>query len=128
MPHQMTETELSRHITQTATAVQADMGGTGMPASAYRSALTYALTEAGSNVESRTISSGNYPGVRLSQPLRVEMVVDDKVIVLCRTEANPRDEAEALTLLRGTGLKLALVINFGASNLRSAVRRVTNYE
>lgn len=124
----MNETELGRLISQVAADVHADMGGAGMAAPAYRDALGYALQQQGLSVESRSIPAGTYPGVKLSRPTRVEMIVDDKVIVVCRTSLEAIDEAQALANLRVTGLKLALIINFGAENLRSAVRRVTNYE
>ena len=124
----MNETELSRQITRVADEVHKSMGGMGLTPIAYRDALTYALTQRGLSVESRTVPAGTYPGVKLSRPLRVEMIVDERVIVACKTETDERDEAEALALLRVTGLKLALIINFGAASLRGAVRRVTNYE
>ena len=124
----MNETELGRTIGQVAADVHKSMGGIGLTAPAYRDALTYALTQHGLTVESRTAPAGTYPGVKLSRPARVDMIVEDKVIVECKTESSPSDEAEALAHLRVTGLKLALIINFGAENIRSAVRRVTNYE
>jgi GxxExxY protein len=124
----MNETELGRTISQLAAEVHQSVGGAGLPAVAYRDALTYALTQRGLPVEARTIPAGTYPGVKLSRSTRVEMIVDDKVIVECKTETGPADEAEALAHLRVTGLRLALIINFGADNIRSAVRRVTDFE
>lgn len=124
----MNETELSRLIVRAAEDVHKSMGGIGLSAAAYRDALTYALTQHGLSVEARTVPAGSYPGVKLSRPTRVDMIVDDSVIVECKTELSDVDEAQALSHLRITGLKLALIINFGASSLRGAVRRVTNYE
>jgi GxxExxY protein len=124
----MNETELGRQIVRLAEDIHRSMGGIGLSAAAYQDALTYALTRAGLNVESRTVPPGTYPGVRLTNPTRVDMIVNDQVIVLCRVTRSETDEAQALAQLRITGLKLALIINFGAPTLRGAVRRVTNYD
>ena len=124
----MNETELGRTIGQVAAEVHKSMGGIGLSAAAYRDALTYALTQRGLTVESRLVPAGTYPGVKLSRPARVDMIVDEKVIVECKIATDEGDDAEALAHLRITGLKLALIINFGSDNIRSAVRRVTNYE
>lgn len=124
----MNETELSRVITGLAEDIHRSMGGIGLSAAAYQDALTYALTRQGIEADSRIVPPGTYPGVKLTNPLRVDMIVDDKVIILCRIRTSELDEAQALSQLRVTGLKLALIINFGAPTLRGAVRRVTNYE
>jgi GxxExxY protein len=124
----MNETELSRVITEQAEDIHRSMGGIGLSAAAYQDALTYALKRRALRVESRVVPPGTYPGVKLANPMRVDTIVEDKVIVLCRTQLSEIDEAQALSQLRVTGLKLALIINFGAASLRGAVRRVTNYD
>ena len=50
------------------------------------------------------------------------MLVDNKAV----TEWNPIFEAQMLTYLRLTGLKLGLVINFGEQFVKNGVHRVVN--
>lgn len=56
------------------------------------------------------------------------MVVNNKVIVEVKatTQYNSIFEAQALTYLRLTGLKLALVINFGERVVKHGIHRVVN--
>jgi GxxExxY protein len=50
------------------------------------------------------------------------VLVDNKAV----TEWNPIFEAQMLTYLRLTGLKLGLVINFGEQFVRNGIHRVVN--
>jgi len=56
------------------------------------------------------------------------MLVEDKVIVECKAteQNNPIFQAQVLTYLRLTGLKLGLVINFGQIKLLDGFCRVVN--
>ncbi len=69
-----------------------------------------------------------YKGKLLATPLRLDMVVADKVVVECKSviEYNTIFEAQALTYLRLTGLKLAMVINFGEPLVSKGIHRVVN--
>jgi GxxExxY protein len=122
----MNESELGHLIVNAATRVQESMGGAGLDAVLYRNALAYDLEQRGLTVERRTVPPGRYRGVKLARPETVDMIVNDQVIVLCKTDFAPRYEAEALSHLRITGLKLGLILNFGARSVKGAVRRVTN--
>lgn len=56
-----------------------------------------------------------YKGQRLAAPLRLDLLVERLVIVEVKATTNYNGifEAQALTYLRLTNLRLALVINFG---------------
>ncbi len=94
----------------------------------YLSTLTYALNQQGLKVERREIPPGTYADVKIKWKTVIEMVVNDALVVECKAEAKwlPSFEAEALSHLRLTGLKLALIINFGVEPLRDGIRRVVN--
>ena len=64
----------------------------------------------------------------MADPLRVDLLVGDLVIVECKatTDYSPIYEAQALTYLRLMNLRLALVINFGARLVRDGIHRVVN--
>lgn len=57
-----------------------------------------------------------YKGVAIREPLFIDVVVEDKVLIEVKaTEKNhPIYETQVLTYLRLTGIKLGLLVNFGA--------------
>ncbi len=124
----MTPQELSRLVSAVAAEVQQQLGGPGLEAQAYLSALTSTLHQRGLKVERREIPPGTYADVKIKWKTVVEMVVNDALVVEVKAEPKWRDsfEAEALSKLRLTGLKLALVINFDSVPLRDGIRRVVN--
>jgi GxxExxY protein len=69
-----------------------------------------------------------YKERELSTPLKLDLLVNQLVIVECKavTQYNAVFEAQALTYLRLTGLKVALVINFGEKLVKNGVHRVIN--
>lgn len=64
----------------------------------------------------------------LAKPLRLDMKVEQLVLVDNKavTVWNPIFEAQMLTYLRLTGLKLGLVINFGERLVHHGIHRVVN--
>ena len=69
-----------------------------------------------------------YKGKRLASDLRLDLLVNDLVIVECKATIayNSLFEAQALTYLRLCDLRLALVINFGERLVRQGIHRVVN--
>jgi GxxExxY protein len=69
-----------------------------------------------------------YKGKVLRKPLRLDMRVEDLVLVDNKavTEWHPVFVAQMLTYLRLTKLRLGLIINYGEAVLKSGVRRVVN--
>jgi len=60
--------------------------------------------------------------------LFIDIFVEDKVLVEVKaTEKNhPIYETQVLTYLRLTGIKLGLLVNFGASYVKDGVSRIIN--
>ena len=69
-----------------------------------------------------------YKGKRLGTPLRLDLKVNGLVLVDNKavTEWNTIFEAQMLTYLRLTKLKLGLVINFGEQYVKNGIHRVVN--
>ncbi len=69
-----------------------------------------------------------YKERKLANPLRLDMLVEKKVIVenKATTNYNSIFEAQARTYLRLLDLKLALVINFGEKYVKDGIHRVIN--
>jgi GxxExxY protein len=79
-------------------------------------------------VDRQKILPISYKGKTLATPLKIDVLVDNRVIVECKSTAeyNPIFEAQTLTYLRLTNLKLGLVINFGTKYVKQGIRRVVN--
>ena len=64
----------------------------------------------------------------MGTPLRLDLLVDGQVIVECKAVElyNMIFNIQVLTYLRLKGLKLGLVINFGAATIKEGFHRVVN--
>ena len=124
----MTENQISREIVLSAIEVHRTLGGPGLLESVYEEALVWELKQRGLNVQRQMMVPIHYKGVSLSSPLRLDLLVHDKVIVECKAlvKYNKIFEAQTLTYLRITGLKLGLVINFGETLVKDGIHRVVN--
>ncbi|MBK9248175.1 MAG: GxxExxY protein [Ignavibacteria bacterium] len=124
----MTENEISAKIIGAAIEVHRVLGGPGLLESIYEEALCQELIERGLQVERQKIVPVLYKGKELASPLRVDILVQGKVIVECKaTERyNSIYESQALTYLRLSNLRLALVINFGEKVVKDGIKRVVN--
>ena len=125
----LNENTLSKTIIGCAIEVHRQLGGPGLLESAYEEALACELTMQGLLVERQVHVPIRYKGQLLETPLRLDLLVEHIVIVECKAveEFNPVYCAQALTYLRMTGLKLALVINFGESMARDGLHRIVNH-
>ena len=124
----MTENEISKIIVDAAVEVHRTLGGPGLLESVYEEALAYELGLRGLKIERQRGVPIIYKGVRLAGGLRLDLLIEDKVIVECKAtrDDNPVFEAQALTYLRLMDLKLALVINFGRRLVKDGIHRVVN--
>jgi len=124
----MTENEISKVIVESAIEVHQELGGPGLLESVYEESLVEELTLRGCKVERQLHVPIIYKGRRLATPLRLDLKVNGLVLVDNKavTEWNPIFEAQMLTYLRLTGLKLGLVINFGERWVKDGIHRVVN--
>ncbi|MCA9146942.1 MAG: GxxExxY protein [Planctomycetales bacterium] len=69
-----------------------------------------------------------YKKVLLATPLRLDLIVEEKVIVdnKAKTEITPIDKQQLLTYLRLRDVRLGLLINFNVPKLVDGVHRVAN--
>jgi len=70
----------------------------------------------------------NYKGVIVKEPFRLDILVNDKVIIEVKAteEICSIHKAQLLTYLRLTKLKLGLLINFGKEYVKDGIIRVVN--
>lgn len=124
----MIENDISRHVYECAIEVHRTLGGPGLLESVYEEALAWELGQRGLGVARQVMLPIHYKGATLSSPLRIDLIVAEKLIVECKAVAKYSDifEAQTLTYLRLTGLKLGLVVNFGEKLVKNGIHRVVN--
>lgn len=124
----MKENEISRIIVAAAIEVHRELGGPGLLEDVYEEALEEELKLRGLRVERQLPVRIVYKGRTLRMPLRLDMKIENLVLVDNKavTEWNPVFEAQMLTYLRLTGLKLGLVINFGERYVKNGIYRIVN--
>ena len=124
----MTENEISRIIVDAAVEVHREMGGPGLIEDVYEQALAEELSLRGLRVERQLPVRIVYKGKVPRKPLRLDLKVENLVLVdnKATLEWHPVFEAQMLTYLRLTGLKLGLVINFGERFIKNGLHRVVN--
>jgi GxxExxY protein len=121
------ENEISKIIVDAAIEVHRTLGGPGLLEDIYEEALAEELRLRGLVVERQLPVAVIYKG-RTRQPLRLDLKVERLVLVDNKAvlEWNSIFEAQMLTYLRLTGLKLGLVINFGERYVKNGIYRVVN--
>lgn len=124
----MTENEVSRHIVEAAIEVHRTLGGPGLLESVYEEALVWELEHRGLRVQRQVQVPIPYKGHILATPLRIDLLVEGLVIVECKSVSQHSAifEAQVLTYLRLTGIKLGLVVNFGERLVKYGIHRVVN--
>ncbi len=124
----MTENEISKSIVDAAIEIHREMGGPGLIEDVYEEALAEELRLRGLRVERQLPVRILYKGKVLQKPLRLDLKVENLVLVdnKATIEWHPVFEAQMLTYLRLTNLKLGLVINFGERFVKNDIHRVVN--
>lgn len=124
----MTENEISQIIYESAIDVHKEFGGPGLLESVYEEALAFELQNRGLTVKRQVEVPLVYKGNNLQSKLRIDLLVEDSVIVECKATStyNVIFETQILTYLRLTGLKLGMVINFGETFVTKGIHRVAN--
>jgi GxxExxY protein len=124
----VTENQLSAYIVDCAIEVHRNLGGPGLLESVYEEAMAWELCQRGFAVCRQMLVPVRYKGNLLAVPLRLDLLVENIVIVEVKAvhPYNPIFEAQALTYLRLMDLRLALVINFGEKLVKDGIHRVAN--
>lgn len=124
----MTENEISQVIVDCAIEVHKTLGGPGLLESVYEEALAYELRKYGLSLKRQLPVPIKYKDQVLTDPLKLDLLVEDKVIIEVKatTSYHTIFEAQTLTYLRLTDLKLGMVINFGERWVKNGIHRVVN--
>lgn len=122
------DAELTGKIIGAAIEVHRILGGPGLLESVYEEALCHELSLRRINFKRQVDCPVVYKGATLATSLRIDLLVEDRLIIECKAtlENNPVFAAQCLTYLRLSNLKLGLVINFGGKYIKDGIERVIN--
>lgn len=99
--------------------------GPGLLESAYETCLEYELQLLGLTVERQKPLPVVYKGIRLEQGYRIDLLVQQQVIVELKgvDALTPVHEAQVLSYLKFSGCKVGLLLNFNVKVLKDGLRR-----
>ena len=102
--------------------------GPGLLESVYEEALVYELEQRGLKVERQKQVPIIYKGNVLRTDLRLDLLVEDKVIVELKSveEMKKVFGKQLLTYLRLMNKRVGLLVNFNTGNILHAIQRVVN--
>jgi GxxExxY protein len=118
---------ITESIISAAIAVHRELGP-GLLESAYESCLVYELLQQGLTVERQKALPVTYRGVKIDCGYRIDLVVEDAVIVELKAveSIEPIHEAQLLSYLKISGYQLGLLINFNVRMLKQGIKRLVN--
>ena len=102
--------------------------GPGLLESAYKECLYYKLKMESLSVEKEKPMPLHFESVKLEVGYRVDLLVENKVVIELKSVEQLNDVylAQTLTYLKLGGYKLGLLINFNVSLLKNGIKRVIN--
>ncbi|NEU08747.1 GxxExxY protein [Flavihumibacter sp. R14] len=123
----MTENDLSYQIIGAALELHKNIGP-GLLESSYENALAYDLRQMGLEVRQQVPMPFVYKEIRMDVGYRLDMVVEDKIIVEVKAIESLASVhyAQLLTYLKISQLKLGLLINFNCKILKDGLHRIVN--
>jgi GxxExxY protein len=92
----------------------------------YETCTAYELTQSGFRVLTQVALPVTYQGVKMDAGLRPDMVVEESVIVEFKSvdTMHPIFDAQLITYLKLTGIRLGFLINFNVIHLKDGIKRI----
>lgn len=123
----MTTNELSSIIIGAAIEVHNTLGP-GLLESVYEECLIHELREIGLEVKEQVVVPIHYKGTKIKSKLKVDLLVQDKIIVELKAvqELSPIHAAQLLTYLKISNYRLGWLFNFNELKIKNGLRRIIN--
>lgn len=123
----MTENQISEKVIGSAIQVHKELGP-GLLESSYEECLYFELRESGLYVEKQKPLPLFYKETKLDCGYRVDMLVENKLIIEVKSvdALNDVHLAQVLTYLKLSKCKLGLLINFNVVLVKEGIKRVVN--
>ncbi|MBN1970056.1 MAG: GxxExxY protein [Candidatus Delongbacteria bacterium] len=118
---------LSKEIISCSIEVHKNLGP-GLLENTYKQCLAHELSLRGLKFKMEKEIPVCYKGIRLDCGYRIDLIVDEKIIVELKSvsELLPIHEAQLITYLKLSGVKIGLLINFNELILKNGIKRCVN--
>ena len=123
----LTAHEVSHSIITAAMKVHSALGP-GLLESSYTACLDFELRDAGLRFSTQVGLPVIYRGVKLELGYRMDMLVEDLVVVEIKSVdgISPVHQAQIISYLKLSGKCLGLLINFNVVHLKDGIKRFVN--
>jgi len=100
--------------------------GPGLLESTYETCLIHELRKNGVTLASQLALPVMYDGVKLDAGYRIDLLVDDKVVVELKSvdKLTSLHQAQIMSYLKLSGKRVGLLINFNTEHLKDGIKRV----
>ena len=100
--------------------------GPGLLESVYETCMCHELAKRGLAFQRQLSLPINYDTIRLEAGLRIDLLVEKQVVVELKASEGmiPLYEAQLLTYLKLTNLRIGLLINFNVPLIKDGIRRI----
>ena len=121
------EDQLSNDIIEAAIEVHKHLGP-GLLESMYERCLCRELALRNIRFQTQVALPIEYKGIKLDCGYRLDVIVEECVVLELKVveKFEPIHQAQLLTYLRLSGLKLGILINFNVPVLKNGIRRIVN--
>jgi GxxExxY protein len=118
------EDSIGRAVVRSAFTVHTSLGP-GLLEKVYEVCLAHELRKAGFIVTRQIDIPIRYDGITFDEGLRLDILVDNKVIIEIKAveQVNPVWQAQVLSHLKLTGLRLGYLINFNVPLIKQGIKR-----
>ncbi|MEA2097000.1 MAG: GxxExxY protein [Candidatus Cloacimonadota bacterium] len=123
----MTENEIATKIIGVCINIHKNLGP-GLLESVYEDVVAYDLKEIGFDIKKQLPISLIYKKIKFEAGFRLDLLVNDKVIIELKSVSKllPVHYAQTLTYLKLSDKKLGLLINFNVKFLKNGIHRIVN--
>jgi GxxExxY protein len=117
----------AKEIVDSAIKVHKNLGP-GLLESAYQACLAYELTKRGLNVACEVILPIHYDDQELDCGYRIDMLVEDCIIIENKVveQISPIHEAQLLTYLKLKNCWLGFLLNWNVTRMKNGIKRYVN--
>ena len=92
----------------------------------YEACLAYEVQKRGLSVQRQVIVTVTYDSLKFDEAYRLDLLVDEKVVVELKaiTRPNPVHKAQLLTYMKLSGHRLGLLLCFNTARIKDGITRV----
>ena len=103
--------------------------GPGLLESAYHACLAYELQKRGLAIRCQVLLPVQYDDLKLDAGYRIDLLIEDEILLEHKSVQSiaPIHEAQLITYLKLSGLKLGFLVNWNVPRIKDGIRRFVNH-